>query len=124
MSEPDAMKKVYNVPTWTEDTIKLVKKYTDRKIILHNKFSKEPLKILLKDAWAFISLQSTAGFMAMLNGVPSYFTDASLKNISKIEDIEHPKIDYNIFNSLAYGQWTLKEMETGEAWETISKNKV
>ena len=124
LSEPsDAMKNVYNVPNWTEDTIKLVKRYTDRKIVLHNKFSKEPLKILLKDAWAFISLQSTAGFMAMLNGVPSYFTDPSLKNISKIKDIERPAIDYNIFNSLAYGQWTLKEIETGEAWETISKNK-
>ena len=47
----------------------------------------------------------------------------SLKNISEIKDIECPIIDYNIFNSLAYGQWTLKEMESGEAWETISKNK-
>ncbi len=124
LSEPsDAMKKVYNVPNWTEDTIKLVKKYTDRKLILHNKFSKDPLKILLKDAWAFISLQSTAGFMAMLNGVPSFFTDASLIKISKINDIEDPKIDYKIFNNLAYGQWTLKEMESGEAWETISLYK-
>ena len=122
LSEPsDIMKKVYNVPTWTEDTIKLVKKYTDRKIILHNKFSKDPLKTLLKDAWAFISLQSTAGFMAMLNGVPAYFTDSSLKNISKIKNIENPIIDYNIFNALAYGQWTLKEIETGEAWENILK---
>ena len=59
----------------------------------------------------------------MLKGVPSYFTDTSLNNISKIQDIENPIIDYNIFNSLAYGQWTLKEMESGEAWENISKNK-
>ena len=124
LSEPsNAMKKVYNVPNWTEDTTKLLKRYTDRKIILHNKFSKDPLKILLKNAWAFVSLQSTAGFMAMLNGIPSYFTDASLENISKIKDIEDPIIDYNIFNSLAYGQWTLKEMESGEAWENITKNK-
>ena len=70
-------------------------------------FLKNHLKILLKNAWAFVSLQSTAGFMAMLNGVPSYFTDNHL-NISKIQDIENPKIDYNIFNNLAYGQWTLK----------------
>ena len=40
----------------------------------------------------------------------------------KIEDIENPKINYKIFNNLAYGQWTLKEMETGEAWESISNN--
>ena len=27
----------------------------------------------------------------------------------------------NIFNNLAYGQWTLKEIEN-EAWENISNN--
>ena len=123
LSEPsEVMKKVYNVPQWTNNTIEIVEKFSDRKIIVHNKYSKEPLKNLLKNAWAFISLQSTAGFTAMLNGIPAYFTDKHLNNISKIEDIENPKIDYKIFNNLAYGQWTLKEMETGEAWENIIKN--
>ena len=123
ISEPSAiMKKVYNVPQWTEDTIKLVKKYTDRKVIIHNKFSKEPLDFLLKNAWAFISLQSTAGFKAMQKGVPAFFTDHFLKNIGEIKDIENPIINYNIFNNLAYGQWTLNEIESGEAWENIVKS--
>ena len=123
LSEPsDAMKKLYNVPKWLEDTKKQIKKYSDRKIIVHNKFSKKPLNELLKDAWAFVSLQSTAGFKAMLNGVPAYFTDSSLRYISKIENIEKPIINYKIFNNLAYGQWTLKEIENGEAWRIISKN--
>ena len=56
----------------------------------------------------------------MLKGVPAYFTDSSLNGISKIEEIEKPKINYKIFNNLAYGQWTLKEIESGLAWETIS----
>ena len=125
LSEPsETMKKVYNVPNWTDDTVKLVKKHTDRRIIVHNKFAKEPLTKLLKNAWAFVSLQSTAGFMAMLNGVPSYFTESTLNHIGKIKDIEKPIIDYNIFNNLAYGQWTLKEIETGEAWENLSKNAI
>tara|TARA_B100001057_G_C22637285_1_gene866764 strand:+ start:103 stop:864 length:762 start_codon:yes stop_codon:yes gene_type:complete len=123
LSEPsDNMKKLYNVPKWTDDTTALIKKYSDRKIIIHNKFSKEPLNFLLENAWAFVSLQSTAGFMAMLNGVPSFFTDKTLSNIGKIENIENPTINYNIFNNLAYGQWTIKEIETGEAWEHISNN--
>ena len=123
LSEPsEIMQKLYNVPMWTSNTKKLVKKYSDRKIIVHNKFSKEPLNNLLKDAWAFVSLQSTAGFKAMLNGVPAYFTDSNLKYIGKIQDIENPKINYKIFNNLAYGQWTLKEMESGEAWKSISNN--
>ena len=40
----------------------------------------------------------------------------------EIEDIEKPIINYKIFNNLAYGQWTLKEIENGEAWRIISKN--
>ena len=54
LSEPsEVMKKLYNVPNWTEDTIKLVKRYTDRKIILHNKFSKEPFKNFIKRCMGF-----------------------------------------------------------------------
>tara|TARA_A100000164_G_scaffold366337_1_gene387067 strand:- start:95 stop:856 length:762 start_codon:yes stop_codon:yes gene_type:complete len=123
VSEPsEVMKKLYNVPHWTDETLKLISKYTDRKLIVHNKFSKKPLSLLLKNAWAFVSLQSTAGFTAMLNGIPSFFTEDTLIHIGKIQNIENPNIDYKIFNNLAYGQWTLKEIETGEAWESISKN--
>ncbi len=122
LSEPsETMKKIYNVHNWVNDTKKIVKKFSDRKIIVHNKFSKKPLDELLKNAWSFVSLQSTAGFKAMLSGIPAYFTETSLKKINRIEDLENPKINYNIFNNLAYGQWTLKEIESGEAWETISK---
>ena len=122
LSEPsETMKKIYNAHNWVNDTKKVVKKFSDRKIIVHNKFSKKPLDELLKNAWSFVSLQSTAGFKAMLSGIPAYFTETSLKNINRIEDLENPKINYNIFNNLAYGQWTLKEIESGEAWETISK---
>ena len=58
----------------------------------------------------------------MLKGIPAYFTDKNLRNINKIEEIENPKINYKIFNNLAYGQWTLKEIESGEAWKNISSN--
>tara|TARA_B100000989_G_scaffold299010_1_gene291906 strand:+ start:3530 stop:4291 length:762 start_codon:yes stop_codon:yes gene_type:complete len=123
LSEPsEAMKKLYNVPNWTEDTVNLVRKYTDRKIVVHNKFSTKPLNVLFKEAWAFVSLQSTAGFIAMSNGIPSYFTEDTLSHIGEIQNIEKPIIDYEIFKNLAYGQWTLKEIETGEAWDNISKN--
>ncbi len=122
LSEPsETMKKIYNKPNWVNDTKKILKTYTDRQLIVHNKFSKESLDDLLKNAWAFVSLQSTAGFKAMLNGVPAYFTDHSLMNVANLKDIENPIIDYKIFNNLAYGQWTLDEISSGEAWESISK---
>ena len=124
LSEPsESMKKIYNAYNWVEETVEIIKKYSDREIIVHNKFSKIPLEKLLKNAWCFVSLQSTAGFKVMIDGIPAYFTESSLKNINRIEDIENPKINYKIFNNLAYGQWTLKEIESGEAWEIISKSK-
>ena len=123
LSEPsEIMKKIYNKPNWVNDTKKILKSYTDRPLIVHNKFSKENLDDLLKNAWAFVSLQSTAGFKAMLKGVPAFFTDQSLKNVAKIKNIESPSINYKIFNNLSYGQWTLDEISSGEAWENILKN--
>ena len=123
LSEPsEVMKKIYNKPDWVNDTKKTLKIYTDRKLVVHNKFSKESLDDLLKNAWAFVSLQSTAGFKAMQRGVPAYFTDQSLMNVAKIKDIENPIINYKIFNNLAYGQWTLDEIASGRAWESISTN--
>ena len=121
LSEPsEAMKKFYNVSNWVNKTTKQIKQFSDRKIIIHNKFSKEPLDKLLEKAWAFVSLQSTAGFKAMLRGVPAYFTDSHLKNINKINDIEKHEINYSIFNNLAYGQWTINEIHSGEAWDVLS----
>ncbi len=123
LSEPsEIMKKIYNAHNWVEETKDIIKKFSDRKIVVHNKYSKEPLDKLLKNAWSFVSLQSTAGFKAMVNGIPAFFTEPSLKNINKIEEIENPQINYKIFNNLAYGQWTLNEIESGEAWENISNN--
>ena len=47
------MKKVYNVPKLDKETLKLVKKYSDRELVIHNKFSKEPLNLLFKKCLGF-----------------------------------------------------------------------
>ena len=125
LSEPsETMKKIYNQHNWIDETKKKLKNLSDRKIIVHNKFSEVTLDELLNDAWAFVSLQSTAGFKAMVRGIPAYFTEKTLEKINKIEQIENPEINYSIFNNLAYGQWTIKEIESGEAWDNISRSSI
>ena len=57
----------------------------------------------------------------MIEGVPAYFTNPTLRKIGSIENIENHEINYSVFNNLAYGQWTVKEIESGEAWNYISK---
>ena len=111
----------YNLFNWTENTINEIKKYTDRKIILHNRNSKIPLNDLLPKAWAFVSDHSSAAFKAMQKGVPSYFTNKKLMKIGKIKDIEKHEINYSVFNNLAYEQWTIDEIKSGEAWNYLSK---
>ena len=125
LSEPtiDAQN-FYNLHDWTNITIKKIKKYSDRKIIVHNRYSKTPLKKLLENAWAFVSDHSSAGFLSMLEGVPAIFTNSTLENIGKLENIESIPINYQVFNNLAYGQWSYKEIYEGEAWKFLSKNLI
>ena len=125
ISEPTSdAKDYYKLHNWTEKTIREIKQYSDRKIILHNRSSKEKLNDLLKNAWAFVSDHSSAGFLAMQEGVPAYFTNKTLKNIGKIENIEKHDIDYSILNNLAYEQWTVAEIKSGECWDYLSNNKL
>ena len=102
--------------------IKLVNHNTDRKIILHGRNSSIPLIDLLKNAWAFVSDHSPAVVLAMIQGIPAYYTNQTLKIINPLKNIEKGTINYDIFPNLAYGQWTLKEMESGEAWDFLKQD--
>ena len=122
LSEPtDDAKKFYNLYNWLEETKNILMKYTDRKIIRHNRGSKISLDDLLENAWAFVSDHSSAGFKSMISGVPAYFTNSNLKNIASLENIEKHDINYSVLNNLAYEQWTIKEILSGEAWQYLSK---
>ncbi len=111
----------YNLYNWTQNTIDKLKNYTDRKIILHSRRSEIKLDDLLKNAWAFVSDHSSAGFKAMMEGVPAFFTNSTLSKISSIDKIEKHEINYDTFNNLAYEQWTIEEIQNGEAWSYLSK---
>ncbi len=112
----------FSLENWLKQTTNLLKKYTDRKIIVHNRTSNVPLSELLKNAWAFVSSHSTAGFKAMIEGVPAYFTNSTLENIGSIKKIEEHEINYSALYNLAYEQWNLEEIKSGKAWDYLSKN--
>ena len=123
LSEPTPLAvKFHRLENWVDRTISEIKKYSDRKIIIHSRGSKIPLINLLENAWAFVSDHSSAGFISMLNGIPAFFTNPQLQSIGKIEDIERHKINERFFANFAYCQWTLDEIKSGEAWSFISHN--
>ena len=115
----------FKLNNWVKETKNKLKKITDRKVIIHNRSSKIPLNELLKNAWAFVSNHSTAGFLAMIEGVPAYFTNPTLCNVSNLDDIEKNEINYSAFYNLAYEQWTVEEIKSGEAWNYLcNKNSI
>ena len=108
------------INNWTESTVNEIKKYTDREIIIHNKFSEIPLNSLLEKAFAFVSCQSTAGFYAITEGVPAYFTHKSLSRYGNIENIEKNELNYDLLYIAANSQWKLKEFFSDEFAEYIN----
>lgn len=102
------------IENWVENTINEIKQYSDREIVIHNKFSDIPLNLLLQDAFAFVSCQSTAGFQSIAEGVPAYFTHNSLKKYGDITNIEKNLLNYDILYAAANSQWQLKEFFSDE----------
>ena len=124
---------------WLDDTITKIKKHTDRKIIISRKISKKQrdvvfdkgcmytedlsqksLKILFKKAWVLVTDHSNSAMEAMIRGVPVIMTNPQRK-FSRIEDIETPLLDRSILNTLAYQQWRVEDIQTGQAWSELTQ---
>ena len=125
LSEPsEYILNFLNIPNWTNDTLSKIKQFTDREIIIHNKFSKIPLKNLMEEAFAFVSCQSTAGYMAISEGVPAYFTHESLTAFGDISMIEDRSLNHNLLYIAANSQFQLNEFFSSdfkEYFNTITK---
>lgn len=122
LSEPtENTLKFLELNNWKEETIKIIKSHTDREIVIHNKFSEISLNELLQKAFAFVSCQSTAGFMSIIEGVPAFFTHSSLKEYGDIKNIEENNLNYDLLYSAANSQWKLKEFFTDDFKEYIYK---
>jgi hypothetical protein len=118
----------YNLKNWEENIINELKQYTQRQIVIRKKDSKISFIEELKNAWAVITLQSTAAVDAILNGVPSFCSEMSMAkpvshvNLSYIETPLYSDNREKWLNSLLANQYTMSEIENGFAWNRI-KNK-
>lgn len=88
--------------------------------------SKQPLASVLDDCHAVITHGSNCCFEAALMGIPSIVLgDGVMKSISstKLNQIESLYLcdRGEVFNALAYHQWTLAEFSSGLAFDTIRK---
>jgi hypothetical protein len=123
-------------PNWLDDTVKEIKRHTDRPIKIREKPRKDgtsgpavadiSLEQDLQDAWACVTSCSISAVEAALQGVPvfsdpkSFAWTISSMSLSEIEDPFY--VDpTQWFYSLAYQQFTPKEFKDGTAMSILKE---
>lgn len=116
---------------WVKETIKEIRKHTDRKIIVSTKFgdgindfqktpSKHPFSQVIKNAWAVVTYNSSVIVKSVVAGVPvvSLSPERRIGDLSLIED---PTLERGFLYNLAYQQWSLDEILQGQAWRELNE---
>lgn len=136
-----AFEKGLGMNNWLVSTLTTLKKNTDRPIVIckktkYSNFSLSPdvYKIseieqefrnmkyteAIKDAWVVVTFHSNAANLALIDGVP-VIQNCEAHPIGTLENIESPILDREFLKNLAYNQWTLEEMRSGQAWEELNQ---
>lgn len=129
----DFAKKWWDVPDWTEDTVKMLKKNTDLEIRIRKKNSLISFESEVKNAKCVISLQSAAAVQSLIWGIPSYCGEMSaaypisldVKTFEKGTDsIQYiPDSSRQMWlNSVLANQYTMTEIADGTCYNRL-KNK-
>jgi len=126
-----------NKDQWVSDTIKEIKKYSDKEIVVREKASRGErtnstiYEALDNDIFAVVTYNSIAAIEAVGYGIPAFALAPTaaekmcLNDLSKIESPYYPAEDlvYKWLSSIAYSQFTLTEILTGEAWKLVVENE-
>lgn len=127
---------------WERSAIAVLKKHTSKQIIYRPKPSwnqaaqingttysppEQKLESVLNSAWAIVTHHSNVGIDALIEGIPSFTLEGLAKSLSRIDlkDIERPlypsdEARQQLFNDVAYTQWSVQEMQTGAAWDYLN----
>jgi len=129
---------------WMDQTVKLIKKFTDRPIIIRghpgDKQTKQVLKINytnvslsknnsivedLKNSWATIVYNSSPSIASLIEGIPVFITDPKPENSQSYEvgnlnlsNIENPVLfeREKWLEKISMCHWNFDELKSGEAW--------
>jgi hypothetical protein len=123
---------------WINETVAELKKYTDREIVVREKGSRNErtstnliYDAFDKDVYAVVTYNSIAAAEAVAYGIPAFAMAPTvaapvvLNNLSKIETPYYPDPEFvhRWVSSLAYGQYNLEELLTGDAWRMVLENE-
>jgi hypothetical protein len=125
-----------NKDTWVSNTIATLKANSDREIVIREKAGRAErtndtiYDALNDDIWAVVTYNSVAAVEAIQSGIPAFSmapTAASTISTTDLSLIDYPpKVDeevvYKWLSSVAYGQFSVNELLTGEAWRLVQEN--
>ena len=111
---------------WINSTVETIRRFSDRPISLRSK-QLVGIEDAVRDAWIVVTHSSAAAIDALRLGYPVIVTADSAASplATSFNDIERPRITANrrrLFATLAWGQFSLSEMESGFAWSVVSGN--
>lgn len=118
---------------WTKDTIREIKKHTDRQIIIREKkprtdrIDKDTIFDALENCHALVTYQSIAAVESVLYGVPAFTTAPTAadpvcdKDLSLLDNPTKQDMDkiYKWACHLAYGQFHINELKDGSAYRML-----
>jgi hypothetical protein len=121
---------------WIQQVERTIKKYSDREIVWREKASRgvrtnETIYDALDDdVYALVTYNSIATVEAVQHGIPAFGlapTAADPVCSSDLKEIENPvmpdeDIVYKWLSSIAYSQFSLDEILTGQAWKMVLEN--
>ena len=122
--------------TWIKQVECTLKKHTDREIVWRQKASRGErtndtiYDALDDDIYALVTYNSIATVEAIQHGIPAFglaptAADPVCSNdLTQIENPSKPHEDviYKWLSSIAYGQFSLDELLTGQAWQLVLEN--
>ena len=126
-----------NKQQWLDSTVKTLKKHTDRPIVIREKASRAErtndtiYNSFDQDIYCVVTYNSIAAVEAVAYGIPAIAlapTAAQPVCGNKLQDIETPYRPSEDFvqtwlNHIAYCQFSLDEMISGQAWELVKENE-
>jgi len=121
-----------DLETWTNETVEIIKKFTDRPIVVRERSPKRIDRIstntlqqaLDDDVFALVTFNSVAAVESIFYGIPVFSLSpsnaanpVSEKDLSRIENPYYPDHDllYAWGCHLAYGQFHVDEFKSGKA---------
>ena len=141
----NAIANFFDATAWLNDTLKILKRNTDRVIDIREKPYNPTIttdhvgatvkvdrptvhkgNINWNDYHATVTYNSNTMVASLANGVP-VFCDPSNSAAAPISETDFSKIEtpkygdrIALFSSLAYNNWTLEEMTNGTAWSMLN----